>query len=71
MSRPSEIWLFATGEKSEIDNLTHAFSVYVQAEGGTIAARTRHCAREWRWENSHDLARERLETRGSDRSDRG
>ena len=32
-----KIWAFATGAKSQIDNLTHAFSVYVQAEGGTIS----------------------------------
>jgi Uncharacterized protein SCO1/SenC/PrrC, involved in biogenesis of respiratory and photosynthetic systems len=32
-----KIWEFATGEKSEIDNLTRAFSVYVQAEAGTIS----------------------------------
>jgi protein SCO1/2 len=31
------IWTFATGEKSEIDDLTHEFSVYVQTEGGTIS----------------------------------
>jgi protein SCO1 len=30
-----KIWAFATGEKSKI--LTRAFSVYVQAEGGTIS----------------------------------
>jgi len=32
-----EIWMFATGEKSQIDNLTRAFSVYVQVEAGTIS----------------------------------
>lgn len=32
-----KIWEFATGEKSKIDNLTRAFSVYVQAEAGTIS----------------------------------
>ena len=32
-----KLWLFATGEKSNIEKLTHAFSVYVQAEGGTIS----------------------------------
>jgi protein SCO1/2 len=32
-----KIWAFATGEKSQIDNLTRAFSVYVQAEAGTIS----------------------------------
>ena len=32
-----KIWAFATGEKSKIDNLTRAFSVYVQAEAGTIS----------------------------------
>jgi protein SCO1/2 len=31
------VWTFATGEKAEIDDLTHAFSVYVQAEGGTLS----------------------------------
>lgn len=31
------IWTFATGEKSEIDDLTHTFAVYVQSEGGTIS----------------------------------
>lgn len=31
------IWTFATGDKSEINDLTHEFSVYVQAEGGTIS----------------------------------
>lgn len=31
------IWTFATGEKIKIDSLTHAFSVYVQAESGTIS----------------------------------
>ena len=31
------IWAFATGDKSEIEDLTHEFSVYVQAEGGTIS----------------------------------
>lgn len=33
----SNIWLFATGEKSAIEMLTHAFSVFVQREGGTIS----------------------------------
>lgn len=32
-----KIWVFAAGEKSKIDNLTRAFSVYVQAEAGTIS----------------------------------
>ena len=32
-----KLWSFATGEKSDIEKLTHAFSVYVQAEGGTIS----------------------------------
>ena len=32
-----KIWQFATGEKSRIANLTSAFSVFVQAEGGTIS----------------------------------
>ena len=32
-----KVWLFATSEKSQIDNLTRAFSVYVQAEAGTIS----------------------------------
>lgn len=32
-----KIWRFATGEQSKIDNLTRAFSVYVQAEAGTIS----------------------------------
>jgi protein SCO1/2 len=31
------IWTFATGNKSEIEDLTHEFSVYVQREGGTIS----------------------------------
>lgn len=31
------IWTFATGEPGQIDTLTHAFSVYVQTEGGTIS----------------------------------
>ncbi|MEP6708722.1 MAG: SCO family protein [Verrucomicrobiota bacterium] len=31
------IWAFATGDKSEIEDLTHEFSVYVQAEGGAIS----------------------------------
>lgn len=31
------IWTFATGEKSEINDLTQGFSVYVQREGGTIS----------------------------------
>ena len=31
------IWNFATGQKSEIEKLTHAFSVFVQPEGGTIS----------------------------------
>ena len=32
-----KIWTFATGAPVEIDALTHAFSVYVQTEGGTIS----------------------------------
>jgi protein SCO1 len=32
-----KIWTFATGEKSKVENLTRAFSVYVQTEGGTIS----------------------------------
>ena len=32
-----KIWTFATGAPAEIDGLTHAFSVYVQTEGGTIS----------------------------------
>ena len=32
-----KIWTFATGAPAEIDALTHAFSVYAQAEGGTIS----------------------------------
>jgi protein SCO1 len=31
------IWMFATGEKAEVNDLTHGFSVYVQVEGGTIS----------------------------------
>ena len=31
------IWTLATGEKSEVNDLTQAFSVYVQAEGGSIS----------------------------------
>lgn len=31
------VWTFATGEKREINDLTHGFSVYVEAEGGTIS----------------------------------
>lgn len=31
------IWTFATGEKSQINDLTQSFSVYVQREGGTIS----------------------------------
>ncbi|HET9856490.1 MAG TPA: SCO family protein, partial [Chthoniobacterales bacterium] len=31
------VWTFATGDPKEIDALTHAFSVYVQTEGGTIS----------------------------------
>jgi protein SCO1 len=31
------IWMFVTGEKGEISDLTQAFSVYVQPEGGTIS----------------------------------
>lgn len=31
-----KIWTFATGEKSQIDALAHAFSVYIKPEGGTI-----------------------------------
>jgi protein SCO1/2 len=32
-----EVWTFATGEKTEINDLTHGFSVYVQPESGTIS----------------------------------
>jgi protein SCO1/2 len=32
-----KIWSFATGDPKEIEALTHAFSVYVQTEGGTIS----------------------------------
>ena len=32
-----KIWNFVTGGSSEIDALTHAFSVFVQSEGGTIS----------------------------------
>ncbi len=32
-----KIWNFATGEPAEIDELTKAFAVYRQTEGGTIA----------------------------------
>ncbi len=32
-----DIWTFATGQPSQIDGMTHAFSVYVQTEGGTIS----------------------------------
>jgi protein SCO1 len=32
-----KIWAFATGEKSKIDKLTRAFSVFVQAEAGTMS----------------------------------
>jgi protein SCO1 len=32
-----KIWTFATGAPAEIEPLTHAFSVYVQTEGGTIS----------------------------------
>ena len=31
------VWSLATGEKAEIADLTHAFSVYLQPEGGTIS----------------------------------
>jgi len=31
------IWSFASGSKSEIEKLTHAFSVFVKPEGGTIS----------------------------------
>lgn len=31
------VWTFATGEKTEINDLTHSFSVYVQPESGTIS----------------------------------
>jgi protein SCO1/2 len=31
------IWTFAIGEKSQINDLTQSFSVYVQREGGTIS----------------------------------
>ena len=33
----SKIWTFATGDGKEIDTLTHAFSVYLQNEGGTLS----------------------------------
>jgi len=33
------VWSFATGSKPEIEKLTHAFSVFVQPEGGTISHR--------------------------------
>jgi protein SCO1/2 len=33
----SKVWTFATGEPAAVDALTHAFSVYVQTEGGTIS----------------------------------
>lgn len=33
----SKAWSFATGDPKEIDELTHAFAVYVQTEGGTIS----------------------------------
>jgi protein SCO1/2 len=32
-----QVWTFATGDKQEVEALTHAFSVYVQTEGGTIS----------------------------------
>ena len=32
-----KVWQLATGEKSTIDSLTHAFAVYVQVEGSTIS----------------------------------
>jgi protein SCO1/2 len=32
-----DVWTFATGQPSQIDELTHLFSVYVQTEGGTIS----------------------------------
>jgi protein SCO1 len=32
-----QIWTFATGDEKDIDSLTRAFSVYRQAEGGTIS----------------------------------
>jgi protein SCO1 len=31
------IWMFATGERREVEKLTRSFSVYVQPEGGTIS----------------------------------
>ena len=31
------VWTFATGDDKQIDALTNAFSVYRQAEGGTIS----------------------------------
>jgi protein SCO1/2 len=31
------VWRFATGNKPEIEKLTHAFSVFVQPEKGTIS----------------------------------
>jgi protein SCO1/2 len=31
------VWTFATGAKTEINDLTHGFSVYVQQESGTIS----------------------------------
>ena len=31
------VWMFATGNKVEVNNLTHEFSVYMQPESGTIS----------------------------------
>lgn len=33
----AQIWTFATGEQSQVDNLTQGFAVYVQPEAGTIS----------------------------------
>ncbi len=35
-SDDAELWRFATGQPAEIEKLTHGFSVYVQAEAGTL-----------------------------------
>ncbi len=35
-TKDNERWRFATGTKAEIEKLTHAFSVYVKAEDGSI-----------------------------------
>lgn len=35
-TRDGDFWRFATGSPEEVAKLTHAFSVYTQAEGGTI-----------------------------------